>query len=129
MMVVTTQVYRECIVRIDYEGLLPRYRHAMQRYVEQGCEPGDALLHVLQNDLKAVLLFEDPVALHAVFSWVNRELPDPTWGNRSTVQNWMRVAHRHSKAAGVSASRAYQSPERRSNHGSTLESSSARDPR
>lgn len=114
MMVVTAQVYRDCIARIDYEGLLPRYRHAMQRYVEQGCEPGDALLHVLQNDLKAVLLFDDPVALHAVFCWVNRELPEPTWGNRSAVHNWMRVAHQHARRcislSGVSTAREEKQP-------------------
>lgn len=96
-MVVTAQVYRECCERIDYEGLLPLYRPALRRYVEQGCEPGAALLHVLQNDLKAILMFDDPVALHAVVAWVNRELPDSLWGSPSTVRNWMRLAHKHAR--------------------------------
>lgn len=97
-MVVTAQVYQECIARIDYEGLPALYRPAMRRYLEQGCEPGDALLHVLQNDLKAVLLFDDPMALDSVVRWVNRELPPPTWGSRPAVHTWMRLAHRHAKA-------------------------------
>jgi hypothetical protein len=114
-MVVTAQVHRDCCERIDYEGLLPLYRPAMRRYIEQGCEPGEALLHVLQNDLQAILMFDDPVALRSVVSWVNRELPPPTWGNRPTVQNWMRLAHRHSRA-GVSAQQACSTPRRDHHH-------------
>lgn len=101
-MVVTAQVYRECIGRIDYDGLPPLYRSAMRRYIEQGCEPGTALLQVLQNDLRVILLFNDLEALHSIVAWINRELPDHTWGTRTIVQNWMRLAHRHSKTAGVS---------------------------
>lgn len=105
MVIVTAEVYRECVARVDYDGLLPLYRPAMRRYIEKGCEPGDALLHVLQNNLRAILLFDDPQALHSVVTWVNRELPLPTWGNRRTVKNWMKLAYRHSRSPGVSERR------------------------
>ena len=116
MVVVTALVYQECITRIDYTRLLPLYRPAMPRYIEQGCEPGNALLHVLENDLKAILLFDDPLALQAVVSWVNRELPLPTWGNRQTVQTWLRLARRYSRAGASGSWTSRATPERNVGH-------------
>ena len=89
----TPEFYRNCIERIDYSGLDEPFRNPMQNCIERGCSPGDALLCVLENNLKAVMRFEDPWMLYRVFRWVNNALPLPIWGSRKKVRAWMDMAH------------------------------------
>jgi hypothetical protein len=104
-MAFTPKFYRECVDLIDFSGLTLPYRSSMQRCIERGCPPGDALLLVLENDLKAILLFDDPSALRKVFSWVNGELPSPIWGSPQKVKMWMRLAHSQWRAPDAPAAR------------------------
>lgn len=93
----TPTFYRECIERIDYSGLPAHYGYAMRNCIERGCSPGDAILLVLENNLTAILCFDDPQTLFQVFRWVNNVLPLPIWGSPRKVRAWMTLARAQSR--------------------------------
>lgn len=110
-MKLTAQFYEDCVERIDYAGLPAHYRYQVQNWVERGWSPGDGLLFVLENNLKAILRFQDLEALSKVVCWVHNALPLPIWGSRKRVRAWTDLAISQSqKYRGVSTWDADQNP-------------------
>src|SRR3569832_1215230 len=95
--------YWRCLEDIDYSGLKEPYRNTIRNYVERGLPPGDALRHALEGSIKALLCFQDPVALGSLVRWVHQTLPAPLWGSRRKVRTWMRLARRASLRSSPSA--------------------------
>ena len=70
------------------EGLQP----GMQRYIEQGIEPGSFLRYVLENDLFRALGRADDqnrYLLWDICSWIYNEAPMDCWGNKEKVAAWI----------------------------------------
>ena len=73
---------------LDYNELLEELRGGMQRYVENGIEPGSFLKAVLRNDLQSAVGAADEwnlYSLPAIVRWCYWELPANLWGN---VENY-----------------------------------------
>ena len=66
----------------------------MQRYVEHGIVPGDFLLAVLRNDLRAAVNCADSNNIEALTDWVvfcYSELPANIWGSPERVKEHIRA--------------------------------------
>jgi hypothetical protein len=78
----------------DYSKLIPEHnRGAMERYVEDRCQPGSFLTAVLSNDLVGAVSCADSmntVHLVDVVKWVYNELPGLCWGSREKVRKWLQ---------------------------------------
>lgn len=96
--VLTRDLYTRCIEHINYAELREPYRTPMRNCIERGMAPGDALLLVLESDLKAIFRFADLDALLCVTRWVNNELPQPIWGSSKKIRAWMTLADRCSRS-------------------------------
>lgn len=65
---------------------------ALERYVNQGTDPGDFLIAVLRNDLRESLDRADEHSRTALFSIVEmlwKFAPRECWGSWETVKDWM----------------------------------------
>lgn len=86
-------------VNIDYNRpndgvcwLPPHLRDGMKGYLEHGWTPGDFLIAVLGNDLRAAVGRGDMVSLsflpHIVI-WLSMEAPFDAWGSANEVAEWI----------------------------------------
>jgi hypothetical protein len=94
-------LYWRCLEEIDYSGLREPYRNTIRNYVERGLPPGTALRFALEGSIKAMLSFQDPLALETLVRWAYQVLPSPLWGSRRKVRAWMRLAKKVSARSAV----------------------------
>lgn len=94
----TREIYSDCVHSVNYTTLAVTYRQTLRNYVERGCQPGEALKLALEGNLRAIILFDDPVALEGVARWINNELPLPAWGSPEKVRAWSAMARRLARA-------------------------------
>ena len=85
-------IYNDCLETLDYSALPDTARHAMRSYVERGVSPGTGIRLILENDLAAVLHFEDMETLRATVRWVHSNLHGSLWGSASHMRNWQSFA-------------------------------------
>ena len=91
-------IYEHCLDGLSYARLPRTYRDSLQRYVEYGLMPGNALKLALENDLKALMSFRDnPKELLDIVFWLHNEAPALVWGSPEKVQAWARAAGEFSK--------------------------------
>jgi hypothetical protein len=68
-------------------------------YLLKGIDPGDFLVAVLANDLRAAVQRADPINLHALTAHVDflcTSAPAGAWGSYAHVQGWVeRVKAAH----------------------------------
>lgn len=84
---------------LDYSSLPDYMRGGVQRYIENGIEPGHFLVAVLSNDLVESLSRADETNRERLFdyaSFLYNELPGrrskpACWGSREAVLNWIKV--------------------------------------
>ncbi len=77
---------------MKYELLPEGIRGGMQRYLEQGIEPGSFLSAVLQNDLKHALAYADinnRQNLFEIVSWLWSYAPSEAWGSPRRFEAWI----------------------------------------
>lgn len=77
---------------INYDKLpTDELRGAMQRYIEQGLDPGHFLTAVLRNDLVDAFgradIYNERL-LHDIVQWVYNEAPSNCWGSDEKVREW-----------------------------------------
>lgn len=68
---------------LPYENIPEQFRGGLERYFEQGIEPGHFMQAVLQNNLiDAVSRADEPslAALKTIVQWLYCEAPGGTWG-------------------------------------------------
>ncbi len=88
-------------IAVDYSGLPGRYQTTMQRYLEDGIEPGSACRAILENDLAMAIGRADSDTLRQlpqIVKWLWNEIPEGAWGSKARVSGWMRAqreAQRH----------------------------------
>lgn len=72
---------------------IPEYMMGgLTRYIEQGIEPGDFLMAVLENNLRQAVGQADDeniVNLPAYIGYLYNEAPGSCWGSPAKVQAWM----------------------------------------
>jgi len=86
---------RELIVNgrpLDYSELPEHMQGAMQRYMENGIEPGSFLMAVLSNDFMGAVGRADStnrLNLAAYASWLYNCAPPASFGSRENVEAWI----------------------------------------
>ena len=78
---------------VRYDLLPPHMADGARLYIERGIEPGGFLFNVLSNDLVHSYARADSVntiAMHAWADWLWNECPMDAWGNRATVEAWIK---------------------------------------
>ena len=75
---------------LNYQKIPVHYMlSGMQRYVEQGIEPGSFLTAVLCNNLKEAVANADSSNIEELIAWVRfcwNELPADIWGSPEKVE-------------------------------------------
>jgi hypothetical protein len=78
---------------IDYATVPVDYMAgAMQRYVEQGIEPGSFLRALLSNDLRGAIARADGMNVARIPHWVvwmENNLPGGAWGSSERYESWI----------------------------------------
>ena len=77
---------------IDYSRLPVHIRDGMQRYIEQGIEPGSFLTAVLCNDLMGAVGKADEVNLPKLWqicSFLYNDAPSPSFGSVEAFRAWI----------------------------------------
>ncbi len=76
------------------DGLIPEHMRAgMERYMEQGVNPGSFLTAVLSNDLVVAALCADSInrpRLHDYCMWLYNYAPSGSFGSPEAVNNWIK---------------------------------------
>lgn len=70
-----------------------RIRKAIDDYVDHGLRPGDCLVAVLSNDMRAAFARADAeyvVAMPAIMMHLNSSVPVACWGTPDAVHAWIR---------------------------------------
>ena len=79
--------------KIDYSTVPVSYMAgAMQRYVEQGIEPGGFMSAMLCNDLEATVMRADGMNVVHIphwVAWMSEHLPPACWGPYQRYEDWM----------------------------------------
>lgn len=78
---------------INYSNLPPHMHGAIQRYIDNGIEPGSFLKAVLSNDLVQAFGAADEFNSAAMRDWamfLYNEAPSGCWGSREKVHNWIK---------------------------------------
>jgi len=81
--------------QIDYSILPEHMQGGMQRYIEQGINPGDFLYLILCNDFVHALGHADMINTARIVDYAKflyLEVPTACWGSREKVDNWI-AAH------------------------------------
>ncbi len=68
-----------------------RFKESIDRYVENGMEPGGFITAVLENDLVGAFGRADTAAmtnLKHIICYCYNEIPSICWGSREKVANW-----------------------------------------
>ncbi len=79
---------------VDYSGLPEHMQGAMQRYIDNGIEPGSFLLAVLCNDLAGAVGRADSVnraRINDYVMWMHNDAPAACHGSREKVAEWIRA--------------------------------------
>lgn len=79
---------------INYDLCPEHSRNSLQRYIENGKDPGSFLLAVLSNDLFAAMGFADDINRYQIFDickFLYNEAPGQSWGNGGLVTKWIEV--------------------------------------
>jgi hypothetical protein len=75
--------------------LLPQYmQDGAERYIEQGIQPGDFMIAVLENDLVGAFERADDtniIAMRRWAEWLKWECPGAAWGSRAKVNAWINM--------------------------------------
>ena len=74
-----------------YDRLPEGLRGSMQRYIEDGIQPGHFLTAVLENDLFAAVSRADGTnskLLPEIVRWIYNEAPMSCWGSEAKVIAW-----------------------------------------
>jgi hypothetical protein len=77
---------------IDYSKLPGSLAPGMERYIEQGIQPGSFLTAVVCNNLKESFMRADDFNQQLMFeivSWMYNEAPMTCWGSPSRVRKWI----------------------------------------
>lgn len=77
----------------DYSKLPSSLAPGMQRYLEQGVQPGSFLTAVICNNLKEAFVKADDFNQELMFEivkWMYNEIPRLCWGSPARVENWMK---------------------------------------
>ena len=65
----------------------------VERYIEQGCDPGGFLFALICGDLYEAIARADTGNLYAIVAWwywVRDEAPNACYGSRAKVETWIR---------------------------------------
>lgn len=76
----------------DSDLIEPRFKKAIDRYVENGIPTGGFLKAVLENDLSGAITRADPKGLENlphIVCYVYNEIPGSTWGTPNRVSIWL----------------------------------------
>lgn len=68
-------------------------KESLERYVKHRLEPGGFLRSVLENDLMGAVGradFMNIKTIPEICSFVYNELPSDCWGDKETVDNWLK---------------------------------------
>ena len=80
---------------LDYNKIPVSYmKEAVQRYIEQGTQPGGFLTAVICNDLKESFAKADDNNLAALQAWVEWfcwQAPFVCWGSPTKMASWMKA--------------------------------------
>jgi len=78
---------------IDYSTVPVDYMAgAVQRYIEQGIEPGSFMRALLSNDLRGAVSSADGMNIVHIPHWVvwmENNLPSVTWGSADRYDAWV----------------------------------------
>lgn len=77
---------------INYDQLPGHIQGAMQRYIENGIEPGGFLTAVLCNDLMGAMGKADEISrgrLWDICAFLYNEAPAPCFGSAEAFQSWI----------------------------------------
>ena len=70
-------------------------RPGLQRYIEQGIEPGSGLMSILMDKPLSLVLADcddDTVAgLRSIVKFLYNNAPGSSWGSRAHVEAWMEA--------------------------------------
>ena len=69
-------------------------KNGLELYLEHGIEPGSFLMACLENDLREAFGRADHLnilCLGDIVCYLWHEIPVVAWGNRETVQAWMKA--------------------------------------
>jgi len=74
---------------------IPDYMHpGIERWIEQGIEPGNFLRAVFQNDMVNAALFADDenlVSFRAYALFLTNHAPNDCWGDLRTYNKWAKI--------------------------------------
>lgn len=76
---------------LNYEAAPENMRGGLQRFIENGILPGNALTAVLENDLKRTIAHADETTLanlRSLVQWIYCEAPGSCWGSPQLVREW-----------------------------------------
>lgn len=78
---------------IDYSTVPVDYMAgAVQRYIEQGIEPGSFMRALLSNDLRGAIARADGMNIARIPHWVvwmENNLPGASWGSVQNYEGWI----------------------------------------
>lgn len=88
---------------VDYSDLPEHMQGAMQRYIDNGIEPGGFLTAVLCNDLMRAIGRADSInrgRIHDYVTWLYNNAPPSCFGSEEKVDAWMikRIAQTRASA-------------------------------
>jgi hypothetical protein len=87
--------------KISYTKLPAHMQDAMQRYIEQGIQPGDFLLSVLRNDLYGACTRADYINRDALLDYIYflyDQAPPLCFGSRERTDAWIAVGGKQGRA-------------------------------
>ena len=76
----------------DYSKLPERLQGGVQRYIEDGIQPGDFLTAVIQNNLTETVGKADDDMIKIIpqiVGWFYNEAPAICWGSKNKMKNWI----------------------------------------
>lgn len=76
---------------LNYDKAPENMRGGLQRFIENGILPGNALTAVLENDLKRTIAHADETTLanlRSLVQWIYCEAPGSCWGSPQLVREW-----------------------------------------
>lgn len=70
----------------------PHMMAAMQRYVQEGVQPGSFLSAIISNDLKEACARADDINKDLIWEyahWFYNHAPSSCWGSPENMENWI----------------------------------------
>lgn len=77
---------------LNYEAAPENMRGGLRRFIENGVEPGGALMAILSNDLKEAFARADDTTtanMRNIVVWLYNESPGNCWGSKDNVRAWI----------------------------------------